>query len=313
MINCLLNIKFFLESLTESKPKEQRTLLSKIILNGLKLVDTYIIYWFLRAMRFIGRTKVSPLVDNINAPVVSLTTFPARLNNLWMVLYCMYKQTVLPGKIVVTLIKEEIPGGFDSLPESLKYYADKGVEFLFADENLRPHNKYFYTRQKYPERIVITIDDDLLYYYDTIERLLMLHNKYPEAICSNRVHGIVFNGNKLEKYSKWRPAFKPEGPSNMLCALGYSSVLYPPSFQYIDLFDIDKIKALSLGADDIWLMVMEILSDTKVVVGKYYAHPVTLPSSQKIALQKINNAAISRNDKYISLLDKEYKFVSKLQ
>ena len=303
-------LKFYLEKRTESKLKVQRTLLSKIVLNGLKFVDTYIIFFLLKCKYKLNMINVNNLLDADNKPIVSLTSFPSRLNNLWMVLYCMYNQTYRPGKIVVTLIRSEIVGGYESLPNSLKYFADKGVEFLFEDENLKPHNKYFYTRQKYPDRVIITIDDDLLYYSDTIDRLMKLHEKYPDAVCSNRVHKVHKENGVLKKYSTWNDVFIPMGPSNNLIALGYSSVLYPPSFHNELIYDAEKIKKLSLCADDIWLYVMEVLSNTNVVVGDYYAHPITLPSSQQIALQDTNNATESRNDLYLKLLEGVYNFTS---
>ena len=303
-------LKFYLEKRTESKLKVQRTLLSKIVLNGLKFVDTYIIFFLLKCKYKLNMINVNNLLDADNKPIVSLTSFPSRLNNLWMVLYCMYNQTYRPGKIVVTLIRSEIVGGYESLPNSLKYFADKGVEFLFEDENLKPHNKYFYTRQKYPDRVIITIDDDLLYYSDTIDRLMKLHEKYPDSVCSNRVHKVHKENGVLKKYSTWNDVFIPMGPSNNLIALGYSSVLYPPSFHNELIYDAEKIKKLSLCADDIWLYVMEVLSNTNVVVGDYYAHPITLPSSQQIALQDTNNATESRNDLYLKLLEGVYNFTS---
>ena len=285
MINLLFQIKFKLEAITESRPKEKRSLASKVILNACKLADTYVIYFYLQLKNKLGFISVKPLIDNNDLPIVSLTSFPARIDNLWMVLYCVYNQTKLPGKIVVTLTKEEVPSGFESLPNSLKYFADKGVEFIFADVNLRPHNKYFYTRQKYPDRIVITIDDDLLYYPDTIERLMKLHSRYPGAICTNRTQELAFDEISLKKYDEWKELFCEKGPSFRLIALGYSAVLYPCLFNHYDLYNAKKIKQLSLGADDIWLFVMEFLSKTKVVVGSYYAHPVTIPSSQILQIQ----------------------------
>lgn len=290
MINLFLNFNFWLESKTESKPKEQRTLSSKIVLNGLKLICRYMVYWELSLRKLMGLVKVEPLVDNGSLPFVSLTTFPKRLPNLWMVLYCIFRQTVRPAKIVVTLIEEEFPEGKTQLPSTLRYFEDKGVEFLFEKENLRPHNKYFYCRQKYPNRDVITIDDDLLYYPNTIERLLELHCQYPNSVCTNRGTRILWDENGFYSYLKWENVLNNYGPSLDLVAMGYSSVFYPTSFQSNLLYDTPLIKELALGTDDLWLKAIEVMMEVGVVKGKYYAHPMTLPTSQKIALQARNNS-----------------------
>ena len=314
MIQIFLNIKFWLESITESQPREHRGLLSKLILNGGKIIVKYLVFFYLKCKHWLGFTTVSPLKSSGEGrPIVSLTSFPKRFNNLWMVLYCLYQQTILPEKIVVTLINSEVPGGFESLPKSLKYYANRGVEFVFVDENLKPHNKYFYTRQKYPSDIVITVDDDLLYMKDTIERLMEMHKKYPTCICANRGSEISIKDNVIDYYHNWRYVLRRSEPSNNIVALGFAGVLYPPSFNYKDLYDIDKIKKTSLSADDLWLKAMEILSDTKVVVGDYYAVPTTIPSSQQISLKKINRGIDNCNDKCMLLLQKEYDILSKIK
>lgn len=312
MINSILNFNFWLEAKTESKPKEERTLISKIILNGFKLVCRFLVFSLLWLKGHCRLIKISPLQDDGKGPIVSLTSYPKRMKYLWMVLYCIYKQSIRPSKIVVTLIKDEIGGGLDSISRDLKFFKDKGVEFLFEEKNLKPHNKYFYVRQKYPNRNIITIDDDLLYYSDTIERLLEMHQKHPECICSNRIQEVGFENGTFTHSNYWRLIHHEVTPSHKWLGLGYSAVLYPPSFYNDDLYNISKIEDLCLMADDMWLKIQELRSDVMVVNGKYFAHPMTLPSSQGLALQHENNAADSRNDKYLKLLSEHYKtFFSK--
>ncbi|MBR5167419.1 MAG: hypothetical protein IKW86_05050 [Salinivirgaceae bacterium] len=311
-LEVLLNIHFLTVKGSELKPKEERTLISRLILNGIKYVVRHTAYAYLQIKRITGLVKIIPLIDSPEKVIVSLTTFPLRINNLWMVLYCIYQQTILPGKIIVVLTKEEIPQGLESLPKSLKFFLDKGVEILFTEDNLRPHNKYFYTRQKYQDRTVITIDDDGLYYKNTIERLLNLHKKYPNAICANKTTKIVLDGERLGNYSKYKLAINHD-PSHFLLALGVCGVLYPASFKYPELYNIEKIKKLALNTDDLWLKAMEILANIKVTTGDYCAHPMVIPSSQKKALMHTNNGPLSQNDKNLMLLDSEYNISHILQ
>lgn len=314
MINLFLKFNFWLEYKTESKPKEQRTLSSKIVLNGFKQICRYMVYWELSLRKLLGLVKVKPLEDDGNLPIVSLTTFPKRLPNLWMVLYCIFRQTVRPAKIVVTLIEEEIPEGNESLPKILRYFEDKGVEFLFEKENLRPHNKYFYCRQKYPNRDVITIDDDLLYYLNTVDRLLKLHKQYPNSVCTNRATKIIWDENGFISSQHWPEVLNNTGPSLSLIALGYSAVFYPASFQPSLLYNVELIKKLALGTDDLWLRAIETIENVEVVNGSYYAHPMTLPSSQTIALQKHNCADTNNgNDINWRKLDEHFGLLSMTQ
>ncbi|MCM1109241.1 MAG: hypothetical protein NC388_09375 [Clostridium sp.] len=294
IVELFLNFNFWLESRTESRPKEQRTLISKVVLNGLKLVCTYMVYGYLSLLKKLGMIRIKPLIDDGKLPIVSLTTFPARIDNLWMVLYCIFRQSVRPAKIVVTLIEEEMPGGNASLAPVLRYFESYGVEFLFEKENLRPHNKYFYCRQKYNNRDVITIDDDLLYYSKTIERLLELHKRYPNCVCTNRGTLIKTDESGFLSSRFWPTVLHDKGPSLDIIALGYSAVFYPATFQSPLLYDVKLIKDLSLGTDDLWLRAIETVEGIGVVNGGYYAHPMTLPTSQAIALQK-RNCAIMDN------------------
>ena len=57
----------------------------------------------------------APLSGRRDGLVVSLTTFPARIDNLWMVLDSLFRQRTRPDKIVVALTQEEFPQGASSL------------------------------------------------------------------------------------------------------------------------------------------------------------------------------------------------------
>lgn len=289
MINLLLKHKFYLEHRTEKIDPLKRTLISKIWLNGLKLIDTYLIYFIVYTKHYLGCIKVDTLEDSKDLPIVSITTFPARAKHLWLTLYFIFRQTIRPGKIIIVFSKQEFSNGTSSLPQTLLYYSKKGVEFCFVDYNLRPHNKYYYAMQNYHNRIIITLDDDLLYYEDTIERLMNLHRKYPNCVCSNRVTKMKVINNAFCPMNEWHLTFAKHGPSLSLLALGYSGVLYPEGWCNSDiLYDKRLIKELSLYADDLWLKAIELKEGVKVVSGEYYAHPVTIPTSQKIALRKVN-------------------------
>lgn len=310
MVSSFLRLNFWLESITESKPKEQRTFVSKVVLNGMKLICRYMVYWQLSLLKKVGMIQIKPLVDDGQLPIVSLTTFPARIHNLWMVIYGMYRQTIRPARIIVILTKEEMPEGEKSLPKSLGMFAGKGVEFKFVDENLFPHNKYFYVRQWFPERNVITIDDDLLYYSDTIERLVELNRKFPFAVCSNRIHVLRYDSKRFHPYKSWVREQKVTAPSQDYCSLGYSAVFYPAVFNHEELYQAELIKSLCLKADDLWLKAMELMAGIPVVAGGYYAHPLTLPSSQCVSLQSVNNERTkARNDIYWNNLNERFNLL----
>ena len=91
-----------------------------------------------------------------NRIIVSLTSFPARINNLWLVIETIFRQTVKPDMIILWLSKEQF-SNIDSLPKRLLKQRERGLKIELRDGDLRSHKKYYYTVQEYPNDIMITI------------------------------------------------------------------------------------------------------------------------------------------------------------
>lgn len=254
---------------------------------------------------YIEKSRPLPLkpLNSQSGFIVSLTSFPDRIDKIWMVLYCLFQQSVRPDEIQLNLYKGEFPNGEKDLPDSLRKYLSLGLRVRFTSENLKPHLKYYYCmlEEKAGEkRPIITVDDDLLYAPDTLERLMTLHKKHPSAIVGNICKRI--NGGA---YTTWSNVTDPIGPSDDLLAAGFGAVLYPPTFYCCckELYDIESIKKFCLHADDLWLKHCEILNKTKVMTGSYYAIPPQIKGSQKKALSHAN-VSHNKNDYYWSILSK---------
>lgn len=196
--------------------------------------------------------------------IVSMTTIPSRINAAAMVARIMLMQTVKPDTIYIYLGKEWFKDV--ELPKELVELESHGVKVVYCDD-LKPHTKYFYAMKKFPEDIVITVDDDILYPYDLIETLMKSYHKYPKAVSCMRAHLIKQNvDGTLMSYNDWKPRVSGHTkPSHLLLATGVGGVLYPPHCMDEEVFNVDNIKNLSLKADDIWLKVMEWRAGTKVV------------------------------------------------
>ena len=67
------------------------------------------------------------------------------------------------------------------------------VEVRWVDDDLKPHKKYFWALQEFPDDYVITTDDDLLYRNTMIGDLLAAHEAHPHAVAAVRTHLIMFN------------------------------------------------------------------------------------------------------------------------
>ena len=254
--------------------------------------------------------RKSPLSGKEDGIIVSLTSFPARIDGLWITLESLFRQSVRPDRIVVALTHEEFPGGMKDLPESLTRFSSLGVEIVFLPSNLKCHNKYLYALQKYPNASVVTVDDDCYYRKDTIERLIYLRDKYPGAVCCNI--GAIIDKDHFHEYAFWKKSSSEREPDYRNVALGFAGVLYPSGLPVDSFCDKDTAKTLAPTADDLWLKAVETVSGIKVATGPFFPKPVNIKSSQKVSLRKINKGIENRNNLQWKALDEHFQLKEKI-
>jgi len=230
--------------------------------------------------------------------IVSLTTFPKRINYAYYVIDMMLKQTLKPDKVILVLSKEE----FNDItsPDDYLNLEKRGLTILYVDGNIRSYKKYLDVMQYYPDDIVITVDDDIIYPNNLIETLYNSYTKYPQSVSAIRTHKIKYDTTgELLPYKKWMFDYcTTNEPSHDLMAIGCGGILYPPGCLHTDAFNIDKIKQLCLDADDIWLKIMELRNGTKVCCAGDGSRVISITGSQEVALSK-ENLDNDRNDSII--------------
>jgi len=229
---------------------------------------------------------------------VSFTTFPARIGAAAYVADAMLRQTLKPDRIILALAYEEFASKKD-LPDEYEALEKRGLTIVFV-ENLRPHNKYYFAMSNYPNSIVITVDDDVLYPDDVLETLYHSYKMHPHAVSAMRAHRILFQDRALLPYNRWEfESTYSAKPELDLFATGVGGALYPPGCMHEDLLDEKLIKWLSPDNDDIWLKFMQLKSRTPVALAvNKRIKLLYLPGSQKAALSS-KNVDKSLNDRYI--------------
>ena len=251
----------------------------------------------------------APALLNNSEVIVSLTTFPPRISQLHLVLKSILWQTYVPADIIVWLSEQEFPGRLNDLPEELRKLTANGVKFKFVPENFRSHKKYYYVFREYPDHKVITVDDDLIYPRNTIERLLSLSYQYPDTVCGNVIRKIRMDGNTFSVYRKWPKVFMmPVNSSLQNVAIGCGGIYYPSRWYGEELFDWKIISEHCPFADDLWLKANELKRRINVTGGgEFYPRPIELPQTQNNSLQKKNNGKINLNDKQWKSLNELWK------
>lgn len=222
--------------------------------------------------------------------IVSLTSYPARINTVNFTVESLLNQTRPADKILLWLAQEQFPKGKDDLPDELTALEGGLFSIRWCDMDLRCHKKYFYTMKEYPDSIVVTVDDDVMYDRRLLETLLISYRRFPFAVSCMRAHEIAYDNGKLADYNSWkRNSKRILQPSMGLLPTGIGGVLYPPHAVNEAAFSIDAIRELCLNADDLWLRVMSVMNNMPVVIAGVLPNPKEIEGSQDTALWKTND------------------------
>lgn len=231
--------------------------------------------------------------------ICSLTSFPARIENIWVSIETVMRQTHKPDAIILWLAEPQFPD--QKLPESLVRLQYKGLTVRFVDEDLRSHKKYYYVLQEFRDANVILLDDDLYYPDGLIENLVKMSKANPDAICATRVHKMTYKDGYICSYRDWVHNFnsKHEVDDKDLFITSGAGTLIPPHALSDDMFNKEVFRKICFLADDVWLTFQSKKSGTRIVTNnKYDKDEITIPSSQEVKL--VNENVISGgNDKQI--------------
>ena len=283
-------------SVNSRSPFVGKNLLRRVILSGIYHTNNFLCWYY-------HNIKKKPISSPEEADyVVSLTTYPARVGNVWRVIEMAANQRGIQDKyaICLYLIKSEFEG--IDLPAKIKELQARGLTVKFNEENLKCHNKYFYAFKDYPEKTIITIDDDLQYNHHSISGLIKKNKEYPDCIIYNRGNRILKN----EPYNNWPFVEKLTCPQHDVFPTGVGGVWYPPHCCNRFVTDMEVIKKTCLRADDLWLNFMSRLNHTKVVQTGLKSTYMVLPdTSQQTALWLVNNDVVQvGNDVQINEITK---------
>lgn len=240
--------------------------------------------------------------------IVSLTTIPSRLDEVYYTIKSIFLQTLRPDRIILYLDSDV---SIDMLPKNLDTFIKLGVEIESRPGSIRAHKKYFYAMKENPKAIIITVDDDLIYPKFLIQSLYDMHTRYPRCVITSRAHRITFDNNgDVVPYNEFDWEVEEIGvPSASLIATGCAGVLYPPGCVDTKYLDIDLIEKLSLGNDDVYLKFVEIVAKRKTVLcsARIWKDTTEIVGSQEIALNK-DNVENNKNDVYIKKCMKYFGF-----
>ena len=205
--------------------------------------------------------------------IISLTSYGARISEVKYTLFSLINQSVRPYKIIVNIAENDKELVTQDLISLEKY----GVEFNYC-EDLRSFKKLIPVMEKYIDKCIITVDDDMYYEVDFLKSLWDKHSQKPNMIVAHNIYEITYTNNKLDVYSKWRHSIITKKISYKNFFVGCGGVLYPPNSLYKDYNCKELFQKLTPIADDIWFYFMAYMNGTKI----------TQPDNPKIKFHYVN-------------------------
>lgn len=248
-------------------------------------------------------------INETNRPVdviVSLTSFPERIPYVHLILERMLMQTVRPDKIVLWLSKEQFPNLEKNLPDTLLDMRKDGVEIEWCEGDMKAYKKFLPALKKYPEDLIIIIDDDMVFEADFIEKMYEAHLKFPEEIIASRVHQIGFEeSGEIAPYMKWKKEcdYDTYRVRDDWFLTGGAGTLFPPGCFGDKIFNEDIIREICPHADDIWLNIHAAISRRKIVNIATNKH---LPSVKGTQVKRLWDINMTQNDVQIKQVMKYY-------
>ena len=221
--------------------------------------------------------------------IVSLTTYPDRINFVHKTITTLLQQTMKPDEVILWLAEEQFPNKY--LPEQLTDLEKFGLSIRWCND-IKSYKKLIPTLKEYPNDIIITFDDD--YYYDknTIKSLYEEYQNYPNCIIGTRAMRLVPN-RKSHKFNLVRRSYVYDDsylPSFLNTTIGFAGVLYPPNSLSKKEKNEKTFMSIIPTNDDIWFWANAVKNNTKIVPLKngYKLKHYPIENSQVTGLYKVN-------------------------
>ena len=232
--------------------------------------------------------------------IVSLASIPSRLNIVHLTIRSILNQDVLPEKIVLWL-HEDLK---DSIPKSLNVLVGDLFSIKYADY-FSSHRKLVEPLKLYPNKIIVTCDDDMMYRKNWLSKLYQAHENHPDHIVANQTRCITYGSDgELISYKAWKP--NESGCQNPLLTLpiGAGGTLYPPDSMHKTVFNQELFLQLTPKADDLWFKAMGLLKGTKSIQAQNSGkEPIPIWGSQKVSLKKGNIGMDKNRTQWQALTD----------
>lgn len=219
--------------------------------------------------------------------IVSLTTFPARINGVHFVIETLLTQSMKPDKIILWLAVEQFPNLEKDLPNNLLGLKKYGLTISWCHD-IRSYKKLIPTINEFPDAIIITADDDIYYHPNMVKRLYKAYETDSNSIHCHRITKFYMEGGEFKTAPGGYEIY--HHPSFLHKLTGGSGTLYPPHSLYKDICNEELFMKLAPTNDDIWFWIMAVLNGSRCnVVNHSCTALYYIKGSQEESLTSIND------------------------
>ena len=236
--------------------------------------------------------------------IASLTSYPARIEYVWLPIKSLLLQTYRPDRVVLWLAEEQFPTR--ELPEKLTNLQQYGLEIKWT-KDIYGHKKYRQpVMEQKPDEVVITFDDDIIYCPHCIERLMKIHKKFPRCLVCER--GQIFEDKSVENPGRWQTisSMGVDKPTYSMNPSPGGGCLIPFGAFHPDAVKEECFRPLAYKNDDLWYMFMCAANGTRMVKTRKYHKIFSVVDGSQGEQMATDNVIGERNKSIMVGLKKAY-------
>lgn len=236
----------------------------------------------------------------VSDAVVSMTSFPQRIDVVWLVIECLLRQTCVPRKIVVWLSYDQFLANND-VPSTLKSYPKDIVEVRMVDGDIRSHKKYWYAVEEFKNSPLVLVDDDIVYdshFLEDIERVAKENKNVIGCCWGGRMRWN--DDGTIMPYSQWGGGKPALGEVSVEFFYGSGGGTYFPVGSLEGAHHPkEEIMKICPTADDIWLNAITRKNGYRTCLVRNFKGMMEWRIKGNMKLHTINNVGL-QNDKQLS-------------
>lgn len=208
--------------------------------------------------RFVFPNKGITHVKRNPKLIVSLTSYPGRIHVVEQAIDSILRQPLKPDMAILWLAESQFPKKMKSLPKSLRRYLKHGLQIRWC-EDIRSYKKLIPALREFPEDIIVTADDDIIFWEDWLESLYVSYLVSPDCIQGYHAYHYHFDSdNNLQQITINDQHGILKGTNVFGSGAG---ILFPPHTLCDDVCNKDYM-SIAPTNDDLWWWAMACLKKT---------------------------------------------------